>query len=166
MEGFQPKHWYELTKEEKTKALKHLMYLKENRDGKIKGRGCADGQPQQAYIKKIDTSLQTASLAEIMLASMVDAFDKRDIATVNTAGVFLQTNMPRGEDEVHIILYGQMAELLAKIAPKTHQEYIHQKRGQAYIYCCVNVTIYGTLTAALLIRKKDYSVASSNTTLL
>ena len=29
MEGFQPKYWYELTKEERTKALKYLMYLKE-----------------------------------------------------------------------------------------------------------------------------------------
>jgi hypothetical protein len=47
MEGFQPKHWYELTKEERTKALKYLMYLKEKRDGRIKSRGCADGRPQQ-----------------------------------------------------------------------------------------------------------------------
>ena len=47
MEGFQPKHWYELTKEERTKALKNLIYLEEKRDGRIKGRGCADGKPRQ-----------------------------------------------------------------------------------------------------------------------
>ena len=52
MEGFQPKHWYELTKEERTKALKYLMYLKEKIDERIKGRGCADEQSQQAYTKK------------------------------------------------------------------------------------------------------------------
>ena len=45
MEGFQPKHWYELTKKERTKALKYIMYLKEKSDGRIKGRGCADGRP-------------------------------------------------------------------------------------------------------------------------
>ena len=27
----------------RTKALKYLMYLKDKRDGRIKGRGCADG---------------------------------------------------------------------------------------------------------------------------
>ena len=27
MEGFHPKHWYELTKEEHTKALQYIMYL-------------------------------------------------------------------------------------------------------------------------------------------
>ena len=40
MEGFEPKHWHELTHDERDKALRYLMYLKEKRDGKIKGRGC------------------------------------------------------------------------------------------------------------------------------
>ena len=43
IERFQPKHWYELTKEERTKALKKLMYLKEQIDGRIKGRRYTDG---------------------------------------------------------------------------------------------------------------------------
>ena len=47
-----------------------------------------------------------------------------------------------------------MAELLAKIDPKTWQECVHQRRGQAYIYCRVEVAIYGTLKAALLFWKK------------
>jgi hypothetical protein len=47
VEGFQPKHWYELTKEERATTLKYLMYLKEKRNGIIKGRGCADGRPQR-----------------------------------------------------------------------------------------------------------------------
>ena len=42
MKGLEPKHWNELTKEQRGKALKYLMYLKEKRCGKIKGRGCAD----------------------------------------------------------------------------------------------------------------------------
>ena len=46
MEGFTPKHWHQLNKEERTRALKYLMYLKGNRVGKVKGRGCADGRSQ------------------------------------------------------------------------------------------------------------------------
>ena len=76
MKGFQPTHWYELTKEERTMALKYLMHLKEKRDARIKGRGCADGRLQQEYTKKIDTSLPTASLAAIMLMCMIDAFQE------------------------------------------------------------------------------------------
>ena len=59
-EGFKPKHWYELTKEERTKARRYLMYLKEKRDEGIKGRGCAGGQPWRTCTNKIDTSLPTA----------------------------------------------------------------------------------------------------------
>ena len=42
---------------------------------------------------------------------------------------------------LNVILNVQMAELLAKVAPETYQEYVSQKRGQAYIYCGVNVAI-------------------------
>ena len=89
MEGFQPKHWYELTKGESTKALKYFMYLKEKRDGRIKGRRCSDGQSQRAYTERIDTSSPTSSLAAIMITCMVDTFKKRDIATVEIPGAFL-----------------------------------------------------------------------------
>jgi len=35
-----------LTYDERKKALRYLMFLKEKRDGSIKARGCADGRPQ------------------------------------------------------------------------------------------------------------------------
>ena len=89
-----------------------------------------------------------------MLTCMIDVFEKRDFATADIPRALLQTKMPKGEDDVHVILDGRMAELLAKIAPKTYQEYVHQRHGQAYIYCRVNVAIYGTLKAALLFWKK------------
>ena len=129
MKGFQPKHWCELIKEGRTKALKYLMYLKEKRDGRIKGRGYVGSRQQQEYTKKSDTSLPTTLLAALLLTCTVDAFKRRDITTVDTPGALLQTKMPKGEDVVYIILYGQRAELLAKIAPGTHQEYVHQRQG-------------------------------------
>ena len=154
MEGFQPKHWYEMTKEERAQALRYLMYLKEKRDGKIKGRGCADGRPQRLYTDKSETSSPTAALAAIMLTCMIEAFEKRDVATVDIPGAFLQTKQPKEEKDVHVVLDGRMAELLAKISPETYQEYVHQKRGQSLIYCKLNVALYGTLKAALLFWKK------------
>ena len=154
MEGFQPKHWHELTEEQRKKALKYLMYLKEKRDGKIKGRGCADGRSQRLYTTKIESSSPTASLAGLMLSCMIDAYEERDVATVDIPGAFLQTKMPDDEEDVHVVLDGRMAELLAKISPETYQKYVHHRRGQAYIYCKCNVAIYGTLKAALLFWKK------------
>eukprot|EP00804_Cyclotella_cryptica_P027764 CCRYP_009202-RA/>CCRYP_009202-RA protein AED:0.72 eAED:0.12 QI:0/-1/0/1/-1/1/1/0/1137 len=154
MEGFQPKHWHELTKEERARALRYLMYLKEKRDGKLKGRGCADGRPQRVYTPKSETSSPTAALAAMIMTCVIDAHEGRDAATLDIPGAFLQTKMPKDEDVVHVVLDGRMAELLAKISPETYQEYVHHKREQAYIYCQLNVALYGTLKAAVLFWRK------------
>lgn len=126
------------------------MYLKEKQDGSAKGRGYADGRPQRLYIPKTETSLPTASLLGIMLTcKIVEAFEQRDVATVDIPGAILQTKMPEDEEDVHVVLDGRMAELLAKIEPETYQNYVHHRRGQAYIYCEINVALHGNLKAAL-----------------
>ena len=154
VDGFQPKHWHELTAEQRASALKYLMYLKEKRDGRIKGRGCADGRPQRLYTDKHESSSPTASLAGVMLTCLIDAHENRDVATVDIPGAFLQTKMPENEADVHVVLDGRMAELLGKISPSTYKKYIHKHRGQSHIYCKLNVALYGTLKAALLFWNK------------
>ena len=62
-----------------------------------------------------------------MLTCMIDAFRKRDVTTIDIPVAFLQTKMPKREDDVHVILDGRMVELLAKIDPETYQEYAHQR---------------------------------------
>ena len=41
-----------LSRAEKVRALSFLMFLKEKRSGKVKGRACVNGAPQKAYIRK------------------------------------------------------------------------------------------------------------------
>ena len=41
-----------MTKQQKSRALSYLMFLKEKRDGNIKSRGCADGRKQQLWMQK------------------------------------------------------------------------------------------------------------------
>ena len=123
MEGFTPRHWHQLIKEERIRALKYLMYLKEKRDGKVKGRGCVNRQSQRLYTHRIEASSSTPALTAIMLTSTIDAFEKRDVATVDIPGAFLQTKMPKEEEDVQVILDGRMAKL---IAPETYQESVNQ----------------------------------------
>ena len=35
---------------------------------------------------------------------IIDPFKRRDVATVDIPGAFLRTKMPKGEDNVHVIL--------------------------------------------------------------
>ena len=89
MKGFTPRHWHQLTKEERIRALKYLMYLKEKRDGKVRGRECANRPSQRLYINKTKTSSPTAALTAIVLTCMIDVFKKREVATVDIPDAFL-----------------------------------------------------------------------------
>ena len=44
------------------------------------------------------TSLPTT----ILLTSMIDAFTRRDVSTVDTKGAFLHPKMPKGEEDMHV----------------------------------------------------------------
>lgn len=144
MESFEPKNWYNLTKEQRASAVKYLMYLKEKYDGNLKGRGCADGWPQQPYTSKSEGSSSTLTLTGLIITCIIDAYKRRDITTVDIPRAFLQTKMPQDKKEIHVVSDRRMAELLTKISPETYQEYIHQKHCQAYIYCKQNVALHGT----------------------
>ena len=67
----------DLSYEERRKALRYLMFLKEKRDGTIKARGFADSRPQRIYMSKEDTSSPSVSIEAMMLSCVVDAKESR-----------------------------------------------------------------------------------------
>jgi hypothetical protein len=69
-----PKHTKDLTPEEKDQALAYLMFLKCKRCGKVKGRGCANGRKQQAYIDRADATSPTVMMKAVFLMALIDAF--------------------------------------------------------------------------------------------
>jgi hypothetical protein len=91
------------------------MLLKEKRCGKIKGRGCADRRKQWEYLTKEETSSLTVAIESVMLSCTIDAHEGRDGARADIPGAFMQTDM---NGTVHMMLEGEMAELLARLDPK------------------------------------------------
>jgi hypothetical protein len=83
----------DLTPEERKGALRYLMFLKEKRDGMIKGRGCADGRPQRDYMTKEDTSSPTVATEALLMTCLIDAIERRDVATLDIPGAFMQSEM-------------------------------------------------------------------------
>jgi hypothetical protein len=55
------------------------MFLKQKRDGKIKGRTVAGGNKQHDYISKEDTSSPTVATEAVLLACIIDAEEGRDV---------------------------------------------------------------------------------------
>jgi Reverse transcriptase (RNA-dependent DNA polymerase) len=146
----EPKKASEMSREDRYQALSYLMFLKEKRDGVIKGRGCADGRKQRAYIPKEEASSPTISTEAVFLTSVIDAREQRDVATVDVPGAFMQADM---DDVVHMRLDGVMVDMLIEIDPK-YQEFITLEKGKRVIYVRLVKALYGTLKAAMLFWKK------------
>ena len=60
--------------------------VKEERDGKVKGRAGAHGRKQRKYITKEDIASPTVYLESLIHLLIVDAHKGRDVATVDVVG--------------------------------------------------------------------------------
>ena len=58
---------------EKVRALSSLIFLKENRSGKVKGRACMSGATQRAYIQKEDASSPAVANESVFITSVIAA---------------------------------------------------------------------------------------------
>ena len=149
-EVLEPTKHEDMTREQKRKVLRYLMFLKRKRCGRIKGRGCADGRSQREYTMKEDASAPTVFIESVMLSCVQDANERRDVATVDIPGAFMHADM---DDIVHIKLVGKMAELLVLTDPKLYRKYIKIEGGKPVLYAKLRKALYGTLKAALLFWK-------------
>ena len=141
----------ELGIEGRRDALPYLMFLKQKRTGQIKGRGCADGRQQRLYQNKEDASSPTVSIESVMLSSIIDASEHRDIATVDIPGAFMQADM---DELVHMKIQGKMVDILVDILPSRYEKYVVVENGTKSLYVKLNKALYGTLRAALLFWRK------------
>ena len=139
-----------LTKEQRARALAYLMFLKEKRCGTIKGRGCADGRKQRNWMSKDDTASPTVSTAALMLSCLIDAYERRDVATTDIPGAFLQTP-DKSTERTHLKFEGVMVEQLVQIDPAKYSPHVRMdSKGNKYMYAECLKAIYGTLNAALM----------------
>ena len=141
----------EMTRQEKHEALESLMFLKKKRCGRIKGRTCADGRPQQKCIPKEDAASPTVSLEGVLLTAVVDAEEGRDIAVVDIPNAFVQT---KNVDKVIMKMRGKLAELMVLMAPEIYRKAIILEHGKPVLYVRLLGALYGQLKAALLWYKK------------
>ena len=157
---FNPISIEELTALDKKKALGSLIFLKEKKDGTIKGRACADGRKQRvispdtetAQDIKLKTASPTVALESVLLTAVIEAAENRDVAILDIPNAFVQTDM-EGE-KVVMKLRGELAELLVRTAPELYRKYITDENGKPVLYVELLKALYGCLQSALLFYKK------------
>jgi Reverse transcriptase (RNA-dependent DNA polymerase) len=142
-----PRHGAKLTSSQKKEALGYLMFLKRKRCGKIKGRGCADGRKQRAYITKEDAAAPTVATEAVFITAVIDAMEGREVAVVDVPGAFMQADM---DSLVHVRFTGKMVDLLVEIDPKMYSTYVIMEKNEKVMYVELLKALYGTMRAARL----------------
>ena len=141
-----------LTREDRTKALSSLLFLKEKRCGTIKGRACVNGAPQRAYIPKEDTASPTVSTESIFITSAIAASEKRHVRCYDIPSAFVNTDV---DENVLMVLRGELAEMLVLIAPQIYRKHIAiDKKGTPILYVKLQKALYGLMGASLLFYRK------------
>ena len=104
-----------LTPEQRQGALRAINFIKEKRNGVLKGRTVADGPIQRPLYDKSEIDSPTIATDALMLSIIVDAYEGRDVATADIAGAYLKAYM---DDFVIMKFTGASVSLLCDLNPK------------------------------------------------
>jgi hypothetical protein len=139
-----------MTREQKLQALRYLMFLRENRCGRIKARGCADGRMQRLWKTKEETSSPTVRTNSLFLTAIVAALEGRKVVTVDIPGAFMQTDI---DELVHVKLEDEIVDVLLMVV-SGYAEFVTYENGKKVLYVELQKALYGTLQASLLFWKE------------
>jgi hypothetical protein len=122
----------QLTKEDRAKALSSLLFLKEKRCGKIKGRACINGALQRAYISKEEATPPMVSTELMFITAAIAASKKRHVRCYDVPSAFVNTDV---DEKVLMELKGELAEMMVHIVPQIYWKHITvDKRGTPMLY--------------------------------
>ena len=134
-----------LTKQQRKAALRAINFIREKRDGRLKGRTVADGRPQRNLYEKSETASPTVATNVLMLSIVVDAHEGRDVATADVAGAYLKATM----DDFDLLKFtGESVDILCKMNEK--KKYVTKEGNVKVLYARLVKALYGCVKSAML----------------
>ena len=87
---FKPQHYADPPMQvQSCNALEPLLFLDEEKKGKIKGRMCADSSKQRVDFAKGEATSPTVTTYAVIITIAIDAHKGRDVVVINLPGAFL-----------------------------------------------------------------------------
>ena len=111
-----------------------------------------DASKQRLSTDKEDLASPTVLLESVMITSVIDAKEGREVAVIDIPNAFVQTE--REGKHVIMKMRGKLAELLVEVASEVYRDYVITERGQTVLYLELRKALYGMLQSALLFYKK------------
>eukprot|EP00957_Ditylum_brightwellii_P132103 10071748-Ditylum_brightwellii.AAC.1 len=146
-QAFKPLNCDELTREQIREALRAIIFLKEKQCGRLTGQICADGRSQHDTIPKEDIASPMVAPESVIITSVIDTKEGRDVATTDIPAAYLSTDM---DEYVIMVLEGKLAELLVKTASSIYRKYLGMRSdNKPMLYVQLQKALYGYLKSAL-----------------
>ena len=92
------------------------MFVARKRDGSIKARTVVGGNTQQDYLTNKDSSSPTVATKAVLLTSIADALEKRDVTVIDITNVFIKTRVGDVKDHVIMRVRGVIVDWLMNMA--------------------------------------------------
>ncbi len=138
----------QLRNEEQAKKLSLLLFLKEKRCGKIKGRGCINGALQRVYVPQGKCGI-TNCFDRIDVYHLCNCCGwKRQLWWCNIPSAFVNRD---AKESMLMVLRGELAENMVRIAPYIYSKHITVvRKGSHVFYVKLQKALYGLMRANLL----------------
>ena len=97
------------------------------KDGKMKGRQVYNGKPTREWVSKENKSSPTVMNEALIITSLVDAHEDRDVMGSDFPNAFVQVVLPEnkeGSNRVCMKIVGELVDYLIEIAPETYSKYV------------------------------------------
>jgi hypothetical protein len=144
---FSPIHSSAITPQQKRPSLRAVNLIKQKPHcGTIKGRTCADGSVQRLLYNKSDTTSPTVANNALMYTLLVDAKERRDVATADVIGAYLNADMT---DFTLIILTGETVDIMLQV-DESYRCFVTYEKRKPVLYLQLKKVLYGCVQSALL----------------
>ena len=144
--AYEPVHTTDLTESQRRGALRILNLIREKRDGRLKGRSIADGQPQCAFYTKEETSSPTVTPESVLLTALIDAVEDRHVVVADVTSAYLNADM---DDFVLIHLSGEDVDMMCDANP-VYADFITNDNGKKTLFLQLKKALYGCVKSALI----------------
>ena len=160
---FKSKHSIDLNENKKKSILEYHIFIKEKRDGKIKGRTVSGGKKQRGFITKEDSSSPTVSTEAVLFSCIIDEEEKLDVSEIDTPHMFIHTRVENVNEMSVIKSRGVLVELILEIDTELYGTFVTtDKKGENVIIVKYINAIYGTMVASLLYYNKSAKTLKRN----
>jgi hypothetical protein len=146
-----------LTEEQKAKAVKSLLMIKEKRgpEKEVKARLLGDGRDQRGQFTKQETTSPTVAKESVFITSVIAAYEKRKTGTYDIPGAYLNANCDANDEPIVMVLKGRLAEMMVQVNPSLYRKYIAvDGNGTPVLYVRMEKAMYGLLKSALLFYRR------------